>query len=113
MARTNESITAAIAVIGIDIGKNVFHLIGLDKHGRIQLKTKLSRGQLDTHLANTPPCLIGMEACNGAHHLSRKLIRIGHDARLMTGQIRGACLPLLRALRQDLPCRYPRSCGRI
>ena len=83
MARTTKTAASAIAVIGIDIGKNVFHLIGLDKHGRIQLRTKLSRGQLDAHLANTPACLIGMEACNGAHHLSRKLIRMGHDARLM------------------------------
>lgn len=70
-------------MIGIDIGKNVFHLIGLDKHGRVQMRVNLTRGQLDANLANTPPCLIGMEACSGAHHLSRKLIRLGHDARLM------------------------------
>jgi hypothetical protein len=50
-------------VIGIDIGKNVFHLIGLDLRGAIVLKTKLSRSQLENRLANTPPCLIGMEAC--------------------------------------------------
>jgi transposase len=60
-----------IAVIGIDIGKNVFHLIGLDKRGAIILKSKLSRGQLENFLANLPSCLIGMEACSGAHHLSR------------------------------------------
>jgi len=74
---------ASIAVIGIDIGKNVFHLIGLDRRGAIVLKTKLSRSQLENRLANTPPCLIGMEACVGAHHLSRRLIALGHDARLM------------------------------
>jgi transposase len=59
-----------IAVIGIDIGKNVFHLIGLDKCGAIVLKAKCSRGQLENRLANLPPCLIGMEACVGSHHLS-------------------------------------------
>jgi hypothetical protein len=75
--------TPAIAVIGIDIGKNVFHLIGLDKRGAIALKVKLSRGQLMARLANLGPCLIGMEACVGAHHLSRLLIALGHDARLM------------------------------
>ena len=75
-----------IAVIGIDIGKNIFHLIGLDKRGAIVLKRKLSRGQLECFLANLPPCLIGMEACAGAHHLSRKLIALGHDAR-NAGQI--------------------------
>jgi transposase len=77
---------AQIAVIGIDIGKNVFHLIGLDKCGLIVLKAKLSRGQLENRLANLPPCLIGMEACVGSHHLSRRLIALGHDARLMPAQ---------------------------
>ncbi len=75
--------SAQIAVIGIDIGKNVFHLIGLDKSGAIVLKCKLSRSQLESRLANLPPCLIGMEACVGSHHLSRRLIALGHDARLM------------------------------
>src|SRR5437879_13564266 len=73
----------AVATIGIDIGKNTFHLIGLDKMGAIVLRQKLSRGQVDTRLANMPPCLIGMEACVGAHHLSRQLKALGHDARLM------------------------------
>ena len=72
-----------VAVIGIDIGKNVFHLIGLDKRGAIVLKAKLLRSQLESRLANLPPCLIGMEACAGSHHVSRKLIALGHDARLM------------------------------
>jgi hypothetical protein len=69
--------------VGIDIGKNTYHLISLDKMGAIVLRQKLSRSQVDTRLANMPPCLIGMEACVGAHHLSRKLKRLGHDARLM------------------------------
>jgi hypothetical protein len=42
-----------------------------------------SRGQVETRLANMPACLIGMEACVGAHHLSRRLRLLGHDARLM------------------------------
>jgi transposase len=72
-----------IAVIGIDIGRNSFHLIGLDDRGAIVLRQKWSRGQVEARLANMPPCLIGMEACVGAHHLSRKLRALGHDARLM------------------------------
>ena len=44
-----------VAVLGIDIGKNVFHLIGLDKRGAIVLRQKLSRGQLEARLANMPP----------------------------------------------------------
>jgi transposase len=78
--------SAQIAVIGIDIGKSVFHLIGLDQRGAIVMKAKLSRGQLESRLANLPPCLIGMEACPGSHHLSRRLIALGHDARLMPAQ---------------------------
>ncbi len=72
-----------IRVIGIDIGKNSFHIIGLDDRGAIVLRQKWSRGQVQTRLANLPPCLIGMEACVGAHHLARGLQVLGHDARLM------------------------------
>src|ERR1700683_1663037 len=73
----------AVAVIGIDIGKNSFHVVGDDARGAIVLRQKWSRGQVEARLANIPPCLIGMEACVGAHHLSRKLASLGHDARLM------------------------------
>lgn len=73
----------AVATIGIDIGKNTFHLIGLDKTGAIVLRQKLSRGQVEARLANMPSCLVGMEACVGAHHLGRQLKALGHDARLM------------------------------
>jgi transposase len=47
------------------------------------LRQKRWRGQVEARLANMPPCLIGIEACVGAHHLSRKLRAFGHDARLM------------------------------
>ena len=80
MSETHNSV---IAVIGIDIGKNSFHVVGLDGRGAIALRQKWSRGQVETRLANMPACLIGMEACVGAHHLSRRLRLLGHDARLM------------------------------
>src|SRR5262244_2538390 len=72
-----------ITTMGIDIGKNTFHVVGLDRRGAIVLRQRWSRGQVEARLANMPPCLIGMEACVGAHHLSRKLQSQGHDARLM------------------------------
>jgi transposase len=78
-----KSTIADIAVIGIDIGKNSFHVVGLDKAGAPVLRQKWPRGQIDTRLANLKPCLIGMEACVGSHYLSRKLKGLGHDARLM------------------------------
>jgi transposase len=79
----SQNLNSAVAVIGIDIGKNSFHVVGLDYRGAIVLRQKWSRGQIEARLANMPPCLIGMEACVGAHHLSRKLKAFGHDARLM------------------------------
>ena len=79
----SEKFNSEIAVIGIDIGKNSFHIVGQDRRGSIVLRQKWSRGQVEARLANLPPCLIGMEACTGAHHLSRKLQALGHDARLM------------------------------
>src|SRR5215467_1887396 len=79
----SQKLNSAIALVGIDIGKNSFHVVGHDRRGAIVLRQKWSRGQVETRLANLPPCLIGMEACVGAHHLSRKLQLLGHDARLM------------------------------
>ena len=52
-----------VTTIGIDIGKNSFHLIGLDGAGNIVLRRKLSRRQVIVRLVNLPPCLIGMAAC--------------------------------------------------
>ena len=99
----------ACRTIGIDIGKNTFHLIGLDKMGAIVLRQKLSRNQVDIRLANMPRCLIGMEACVGAHHLSRQLKALGHDARLslpgMSGRIRRD-----RRMTSATRKRLPRRC---
>ena len=78
-----ETVKSAVAVVGIDIGKNSFHAVGLDRRGAIVLRQRWSRGQIEARMANMPPCLIGMEACVGAHHLSRRLRALGHDARLM------------------------------
>ena len=81
-----QSTRSAVATIGIDIGKNVFHLVGFDQRGHIVLQLKTSRGQLDRRLANVPRCLIGMEACSGAHHIGRRLEALGHDVRLIPAQ---------------------------
>ena len=79
----SHNLNDAVAVVGIDIGKNSFHVVGLDSRGAIVLRQKWSRGQVEARLANMSPCLIGMEACVGGHHLSRKLKALGHDAWLM------------------------------
>jgi transposase len=79
---SRSSYSAVIATLGIDLGKNSFHLVGQDQRG-VALRIKLSRPQLTQQLANLPPCLIGMEACAGAHHIGRQLQALGHDVRLI------------------------------
>jgi len=75
-----------LVTIGIDLGKNTFHVVGLDAAGAIVLRKKRSRNQLEQSLANVTPCLIGMEACAGAHYLGRKLEKLGHQVKLLPAQ---------------------------
>ena len=75
---TNSTLHDLVTTIGIDLGKNSFHLIGMDKHGKMLWRQKLARGQLEERLANRPPCRIGLEACAGAHHVGRRLAALGH-----------------------------------
>jgi transposase len=95
---SGKSLQRDITTIGVDIGKNTFHLIGLDKRGAIVLQLKVSRAQLERRLANVPPCLIGMEACSGAHHIGRQLEALGHDARLIPAQY---VKPFLKSHKND------------
>ena len=95
-----------VATMGIDIGKNSFHVVGLDRRGAIVLRQKWSRDQVEARLAAMPPCLIGMEACVGAHHLSRKLQAHGHDARLMPAKYVRACPNCIPDRAHALECHF-------
>lgn len=75
-----------ISVLGIDIGKSVFHLFGVDERGQTVYRKKLTRTRLLAFMADLPPCLVGMEACAGSHHLARLFMRYGHEVRLMAPQ---------------------------
>src|SRR6202140_32717 len=75
----SQTLNAAIAVVGIDIGKNSFHIVGHDERGAIVLRQKCSRGQVEARFANMPPCLIGMEAAS-ARIIS--VANLGHRATL-------------------------------
>lgn len=75
-----------VAVIGIDLAKNVFQIHGTDPSGFTILKKKLSRRQMIEFFAQLSPCLIGMEACSSAHYWGRCLSDIGHTVRLMPPQ---------------------------
>ena len=74
----SHNLNDAVAVIGIDLGKNSFHVVGLDSRGAIVVRQKWSRGQIEARLGNMPAYLIGMEACVGEHHHSRKLVSLLH-----------------------------------
>ena len=75
-----------IRTIGIDLGKTVFHLVGVNARGEVVVRKKCSRTQLLRFTSNVPECLIGMEACAGSHFLGRALREQGHDVRLMPAQ---------------------------
>src|SRR5215470_4993789 len=75
-----------ISVVGIDIAKRVFHLVGMDKRGRIVMRKRCSRGEVLPLLANLGPTTIGMEACGGAHYWARCLREQGHEVKLMAPQ---------------------------
>lgn len=64
----------------------MFQAHGVDAHGNAVVKEKLSRSEVLRFFANVPVCLVGLEACAGAHYWARELIRLGHDGRLMAGQ---------------------------
>ena len=67
-----------ITTIGIDLAKNSFSIVGMNKHGKVLLRKTLSRKKLLPFIAQCPPCLIGMEACSGAHHWGREFSKLGH-----------------------------------
>jgi transposase len=74
----------AIVTVGIDLAKNVFAVHGVDEVGRPALvRPSVARGKLLEQIAALPPCLIGMEACSGAHHWARLFQAHGHTVRLM------------------------------
>src|SRR5438477_217112 len=72
-----------VSTIGLDLAKNVFQAHGVSAEGKVVLKKQLRRGQVLSTFAKLPPCLVGMEACAGAHYWARELRKLGHDGRLM------------------------------
>jgi transposase len=73
----------SLAVIGIDIGKEVFHLVGLGVDGKIAFRSKIRRLGLKDAFERLPPCIVGMEACLSAHFVSRTLRALGHEPRII------------------------------
>ena len=72
-----------LASIGLDIGKDVFHIVGFDPGGKIVLRRKIKRLSLVAEFKKLPPSIVGMEACLSAHFVSRTLRRSGHEPRII------------------------------
>jgi transposase len=75
-----------ITTIGLDIAKNVFQVHGVDPYGRVVVRKKLRRAEVLSFFANLPICLIGLEACAGAHYWARELMKLGHTVKLISPQ---------------------------
>ena len=78
--------TTKLAVLAIDLAKEVFQLHGVDERGKAVLKKKLRRSELLAFVANVPQCIIAMEACGGAHYWAREFQKQGHTTKLISPQ---------------------------
>jgi transposase len=75
-----------LTLIGIDLGKHSFQVLGHDRHGKTLLRKKFSRKQLIEFFATFHACMVVMEACAGAHHMARQLADYGHKVKLISPQ---------------------------
>lgn len=67
-----------VTTVGLDLAKNVFHLVGCDARGKVVKRKMLKRREVLPYMANLPPCRIGIEACASAHYWGRQLKALGH-----------------------------------
>lgn len=72
-----------LSAVGLDLAKNVFQVHGIDADGEVVVRKRLRRSEIRKYFARLEPCLIGMEACGGAHYWSRELTRLGHAVHMM------------------------------
>jgi transposase len=113
----SQKLDTSPAAIGIDIGKNSFHIVGQNQRGAIVLRQKWSRGQVEARLANLPPCLIGMEACaelpgilaTPSDTLSPRMQRViealASDLRFVDDRIEGLSSEIEELAKRDAGCQ--------
>jgi transposase len=83
MARASNKIPSSLSSIGIDIGKNLFHIVGFDGSGGIVLRRRIRRLSFEKVFSELPRCVVGMEACLSAHFVSRRLRALGFSPRII------------------------------
>jgi transposase len=72
--------------VGLDLAKSIFHVVGINEHGKQLFRKRLRRAQVTAWFAQQPPCRVGIEACSGAHYWARSLQTLGHEAKLVAPQ---------------------------
>jgi transposase len=75
-----------VTTVGLDLAKRVFQVHGVDERGKVRVRKQLRRREVLSFFANLPPCLIGMEACGGAHYWARRCREYGHTVKLIAPQ---------------------------
>jgi len=90
--------TTELSIVGIDLGKNWFHLIGLNERGATVLRRKLNRTQLAEYAATALPCVVATESCPGSQYWGRLFANAGHEIRILPAQF---VKPYLKANRND------------
>ena len=87
-----------LTIVGIDLGKNWFHLVGLDEGGTTILRKKLNRAQLAEYAATAPRCIVATESCPGSQYWGRVFTAAGHEVRILPAQF---VKPYLKANKND------------
>lgn len=82
----NRTVPRGAAIYGVDLGKNVFHVVGLDADGAVIQRAKFRRETLLTFFEQASSAIVGMEACSGSQWLARKLTVMGHRVRIVPAQ---------------------------
>jgi len=83
MPRQSKSASARLRVVGVDIGKEVFHIVGFDSAGKLAFRRKIKRLALVEVFETLPRCVVGLEACLSAHFVSRTLRGLGFEPRII------------------------------
>jgi transposase len=81
--KKREKTVNKITTIGLDLAKNVFHVVCCDARGKMVSKRMLKRGQVLVFFGNLERCVVGMEACAGAHYWGRELRALGFEVKLI------------------------------
>ena len=96
------------AMIGIDLGKNWFHLVGLDAAGAAVFRKKMNRSQLTQFAATAPRCIVATESCPGSQYWGRVFTEAGHEVRILPAQF---VKPYLKSNKNDFKRPVGRACA--